>query len=514
MRKIREVLRLSLGAGLSRRQVGAAVGLPYTTVADHLGRARAAGLGWPLPDGMDDAALEARLFPSAAGAPPRPARPLPDWAAVHRELRRKGVTLQLLWLEYRERHPDGYQYTQFCDLYRRWQRRLDVVLRQEHRAGERLFVDFPGQTVPVVDADTGGVLEAEIFVAVLGASSYTYAEAFPSQALPHWIAGHVHAFEYYRGCPRLLVCDNLRAGVTRAHRYAPEVNRTYQELAAHYGCAVLPARPFKPRDKAKVEAGVLLVERWILARLRQRTFGSLAELNAAIRELLDVLNARPFKKVPGSRRSLFEDLERPALRPLPAHRFEFATWQTATVPPDYHLAVDRHWYSVPARLVGQRCEVRLTATTVEVFCQGQRVASHPRSARPGGQTTDPAHRPEAHRRHLECTPAQLRRWAAQTGPATAAVVAGLLAARPHPAPGLRAGLGVVRLGGRYGAGRLEAACRRALALQTLSYRSIESILQTGLDRQPLPPLPAPGPGPPPAPPRRAHPNVRGAPYYH
>jgi transposase len=432
MRKIREVLRLSLGAGLSRRQVGAAVGLPYTTVADHLGRARAAGLSWPLPGGMDDAALEARLFPSAAGTAPRRARPLPDWTEVHRELRRKGVTLQLLWLEYREGYPDGYQYTQFCDLYRRWQRRLDVVLRQEHRAGERLFVDFPGQTVPVVDPGTGDVLEAEIFVAVLGASNFTYAEAFPSQALPHWIAGHVHALEYYRGCPRLLVCDNLRAGVTRAHRYAPEVNRTYQELAAHYGCAVLPARPHRPRDKAKVEAGVLLVERWILARLRQRTFTSLAELNAAIRELLEWLNDRPFKKVPGSRRSLFEALERPALRPLPAHRFEFAVWRTATVPPDYHVEADRHWYSVPSQLVGQRGEVRLTAATVEVFCRGQRVASHLRSDRPGGHTTDPAHQPESHRRHLACTPDQLLQWAAQTGPATAAVVAGLLPARPHP----------------------------------------------------------------------------------
>jgi transposase len=299
--------------------------------------------------------------------------------------------------------------------------------------------------------------------------------------------------------------------VTRAHRYDPQVNRTYQELAAHYGCAVLPARPFKPRDTAKAEAGVLLVERWILARRRARTFTSLAELNAAIRELLEWLNARPFKRVPGSRRSLFEALERPALRPLPAHRFEFATWQTATVPPDYHLAVDRHWYRVPSRLVGQRCEVRLTAAAVEVFCQGQRVASHLRSDRPGGQTTDPAHRSPAHRRHLEGTPGQLLRWAAQTGPATAEVVAGLLRARPHPAPGRRAGLGVVRLGGRYGAARLEAACRRALALQTLSSRSVESIQQTGPDQHPMP---APGPRPPPAPPRRAHPNVRGAPYYH
>lgn len=486
------------------------MGLPYTTVADHLGRARAAGLGWPLPEGMDDSALEARLFASAAGAAPHRTRPLPAWGEVHRELRRPGVTLQLLWLECRERHPDGYQYTQFCDLYRRWQRHLDVVLRQEHRAGEKLFIDFPGQTVPVVDPATDAATPAEIFVAVLGASNYTYAEAFPSQALPHWIAGHVHAFEYFQGCPRLLVCDNLRAGVTRAHRYEPEVNRTYEELAAHYGCAVLPARPRKPRDKAKVEAGVLLVERWILARLRQRTFFSLVELNVAIRALLEWLNDRPFKKLPGSRRSLFKALDRPALRPLPVQRYEFARWALVTVPLDYHIEADRHWYSVPSQLVGQRGKVRLTATTAEVFCHGRRVASDrraPSGDRPGGQTTDPAHRPESHRRHLEWTPGRLLHWAAQTGPATAAVVTGLLQARPHPEQGFRSCVGIVRLGRRYSAARLEAACRRALAIQALSYRSIESILQTGLDQRPLP-------APPPERPRRAHANLRGLGYYH
>ena len=505
MRKIREVLRLSLADGLSRRQVGAATGLPYTTVADYLGRARRAGLGWPLPEGLDDGALEARLFASAA-LPPGPSRPLPDWAEVHRELRRPGVTLQLLQMEYKARHPDGYQYTQFCRHYRAWARHLDVVMRQEHRAGERMFVDYPGQTIPIVDPETGEVTQAELFVAVLGASSYTYATATASQALPDWIAGHVHAFEFFGGVPAIVVPDNLKAGVTRAHRYEPEINRTYAELAAHYGAAIIPARPYKPRDKAKVEAGVLLAERWILAALRNRTFFGLVEANAAIRERLAWLNDRPFKKLPGSRRSLFAELDAPALRPLPARRYEFATWKLATVNIDYHVELDRHWYSVPYRFVGERADVRASATTVEVFIRGRRVASHLRSAKAGRHTTEPSHMPESHRRHLEWSPGRIVRWASQTGPATGALVAAILESRPHPEQGYRSCLGILRLGRRYGPERLEAAAARALAIRALSYRSVESILKRGLDRSPLPDAA-------PASPTRRHENVRGATYY-
>ena len=505
MRKIREVLRLSFGQRLARRQVAVAAGLPYTTVSDYLARARRAGLGWPLPEGMDDAELEARLFARAAAAPAS-ARPRPDWAEVHRELRRKGVTLQLLWLEYRERHPDGYAYTQFCVLYRRWRGHLSVVMRQHHRAGEKLFVDYPGQTVPVIEAATGEIAQAEIFVAVLGASSYTYAEAFPSQELPYWIDGHVHAFEHLGGAPLILVPDNLRSGVTRPHRYEPDLNRTYAEMAAHYGCAIIPARSGKPRDKAKVEVGVQVVERWILARLRNRTFFSLAELNAAIAVLAEELNARPFRKLEGSRASLFADLDRPALQPLPERRYEFATWAYARVNIDYHVEVERHYYSVPYQLVGTRLDVRITATTVEAFHKGRRVASHVRSRDRGRHSTERAHMPQAHRRHAEWTPGRLITWAERTGPAAAAVVEGIMRARPHPEQGFRACLGILRLGRHYGPDRLEGACRRALAVGALNYRSIESILKTGLDRRPLP-APAPEGAP------RRHANVRGATYY-
>ena len=355
MRQIREVLRLTFGERLSRRQVSAATGVAQTTVCDYVGRARAAGVGWPLPADLDDEGLERLLYPPAA--PSRAARPAPDWGYVHRELRRKGVTLQLLWLEYRQAHPDGYGYSQFCNLYRAWAQQVDVVMRQVHRAGEKLFVDFPGDKIPIYSRETGEVgLEAELFVAVAGASSYLYAEAFPSQELLYWVTGHVHAFEFLGGCPQIVVCDNLRSGVTRPHRYEPEVNLTFAEMAAHYGVAVIPARAYKPRDKAKAESGVLIAERWIIARLRNRRFCSLGEANAAIGECVAEINARPFKKLDGSRASLFESLERPALRPLPARRYEYATWRTARVNIDYHLLteLEKMFPQVTSRFAG-RC---------------------------------------------------------------------------------------------------------------------------------------------------------------
>jgi len=506
MRKIRELLRLHRGEGLSRRQAAIAAGMPYATAADHLARAERAGLSWPLPDDMDDAGLEARLFVPPSARPPTESRPVPDWPSVHRELHRKGVTLALLWLEYRERHPEGFGYSWFCGAYRLWAGRLDLVMRQEHRAGEKLFVDFAGMTLPIVDPDSGLVWGAQLFVAVLGASSYTYAEAFPSQALPHWIAGHVHAFQALGACPLIIVPDNLKAGVTRAHRYEPDINPTYAEMAAHFGCAVIPARAGKPRDKAKAENGVLQAERWILAALRQRTFFSLAEANAAIAERVAWLNARPFRKLPGSRRTMFEAIDRPALRPLPAWPYEYAEWKTARVNIDYHVEVEHHWYSVPYQLVGQRLDIRAGARLVEVLHRGRRVASHPRSAQRGHFTTLVAHMPESHRRHAEWTPGRIVAWAERTGPATADLVAAIMASRPHPEQGFRSCLGIMRLGRRYGDERLEAAAARALAVRGLSYRSVESILKAGLDAMPLP-------GDEPVTSIGDHANVRGSAYY-
>lgn len=504
MRKIRDLLRLKFESKLSNRQIRDALGVPLTTVADQLYRAAAAGLSWPLPEDLDDAALEAMLFKPA---PALSSRPVPDWNRVHQELKRSEMTLALLWVEYKEQHPDGYQYSQFCEYYRRWQRQLDVVLRHEHRAGKKLFVDFAGRRIPIYEPDRQRVvLEAEVFVAVLGASNFTYAEALPSQELPHWIAGHVHAFEYFGGVPEIVVPDNLRSGVSKAHRYEADLNRTYEEMATHYRVAVIPARVHRPRDKAKVEVGVQIVERWIVARLRRQRFHSLGELNLAIRGLLEWLNDRPFKKLEGSRRRLFDDLERPLLRALPAEPYKLGTWRTARVNIDYHVELERHYYSVPYQLTRQQVDARLSATTVEIFFKGRRVASHRRSFKKGGFTTDPAHMPAAHRRHLEWTPSRIVSWAKQTGPATAELAHAILESRPHPEQGYRSCMGIIRLGERYGQERIEAACQRALAARALSCRSVESILKTGLDRQPLTPGPARV--------HRHHANLRGPTYYH
>ena len=505
MRKVREVLRLILGEQMTRRSVAAATGLPYSTIADCLARATVAGIGWPVPDGLDDADLERRLYPRE----PRPAgdRVLPDWSYVHIELRRPGVTLQLLWLEYKKTHPDGYQYTQFVHLYREWTGHLRVVMRQRHRAGEKVFLDFAGQTVTIADPMTGATWEAQLFVAALGASSYTYAEVTPSQELLYWVRANIHAFEYFGGVPNVLVPDNLKSAVAKPHRYEPDLNWTYAEFAEHCGCAIIPARSYKPKDKAKVEAAVLLAERWILARLRNHTFFSVEAANAAVWELLLELNSRPFQKLEGSRHSLWEQLDRPALKPLPTRVYEVATWIVGKVNIDYHLEAKRgHYYSVPYQLVGQKCEIRMTASIVEMFVRGKRVASHRRRAAPGYSTLD-EHMPESHRKHAEWTPGRIVRWAAKAGDSTSAFVAAVMETRPHPEQGFRSCLGIMRLGKRYGNDRLDAACARALAIRSFSYRSIESILQHGLDRQPIPDEAASSSH------QRRHEHLRGGDYY-
>ncbi len=503
MRKIREVLRLC-SAGKSQQQIAASVGIGQSTVSDYLTRARRAGID--VASELDDAALERALYP------PRPALPaatrgIPDWPYVHRELKRKGVTLFLLWEEYKAAHPQGFQYSWFCQYYRRWAAKIDVVMRQTHRAGETTFVDYAGHTVPVVDRTTGELRAAQIFIAVLGASNYTFAEATWTQALPDWIGSHQRAFAFFGGVSETVVPDNIKAGITRAHRYEPDLNPTYAEMAAHYGIAVLPTRVAKPRDKAKVEVGVQVVERWILARLRNQTFFSLDELNRAISELLSRLNARPFKKLPGSRRELFEKLDQPALQPLPTQPYVFATWKKARVNIDYHIELERHYYSVPYQLVKAEVEARLSAHTVEIFHGGKRVASHRRSRQPGHHTTLAAHMPRPHREYAQWTPRRLVDWAHKTGPATGQLIEHILTHRRHPQQGFRSCLGILRLGKTYGQDRLEAACRRALHIGTASYKSIASILKHGLDREPVPEPEQPTLS-------IDHDNIRGPKYYH
>ena len=504
MRKVTEILRLKYAAGLSHGKIARALGLSKGAVNKYISLATARGLtAWPLPPDLDETALERLLFPPAQ----RPTRfAEPDCAYLHQELKRKGVTLQLLWGEYAATHGErALRYSRFCDHYRTWRAAQRRSMRQLHRAGEKLFIDYCGPTVPVVDAATGEVRAAQIFVAVLGASSYTYAEASWSQSLPDWIASHQRALRFLGGVPELLVPDNLRAAVSKACRYSPEPNATYAEMAAHYGTAILPARPYKPKDKAKAEVGVQLVERWILARLRHHLFHSLAALNVAIRELLGELNDRPFQKQPHSRRELYERLDRPALRPLPAEPYEYAEWREAKPGIDYHLDLDGRLYSVPHTLVGQRLSVRLTESSVEVLHKGARVAVHPRRG-PGRYSTLPEHMPASHRAHREWSPGRFLNWAQGIGPATLATVKHQLESRPHPEHGYRACLGLLNLARRYTPSRLEAACARARSIGSPTYRSVSSILSSGLDQQAMASaaeqsLPA-------------HENIRGADYYH
>lgn len=505
MRKIREVLRLSFGGKLSPSAISQSCGMGRTTVREYLQRARKAGLSWPLPEGLSDAELEAFLFPPRV-SPEQAPRPLPDWHAIHEERKRKGVTLFLLWEEYKAAHPEGYEYSRFCDLYRQWAGRLPVWMRQEHKAGEKLFVDYAGMTMPVTNAKTGEVREAQVFVATLGASHYTYAEATWTQTLPDWIASHVRSLAYFGGVPSLIVPDNLKSGISHACRYDPDANPTYLEFAEHYGTAILPARVRRPQDKSPVESGVKGVEQRVLAKLRNRTFFSLAELNRAIMELLIEYNRRPFQQLEGSRHSAFERLDRPALQPLPQSRYEYAEWQKARVSLDYHVCAGGHYYSVPYRLVKDQVDVRLTNTNVEIFHRGARVASHFRAHQKHRHTTRKEHMPEGHRVYAEWTPERVTRWVGKAGEATAEVAERILASRPHPEQGFRACMGLKRLGEVYGQDRLEAACSRALAIQSPSYKSVRSILEKRLDQQPLPELK-------PKTPPIQHENVRGAAYY-
>jgi transposase len=507
MRKIRDVLRLSWEKDLSPRKIAKSCSVARTTVQDYLKRAEESGLSWAEASALDDTALERRLYPPRnpeSGVP----KPMPSMDYLYREMRRRGVTLQILWYEYKQQNPNGYQYSYFCEQYRNYVKKLDPVFRHHHQAGERMFVDYAGQTVEIVDKETGEVSKAYLFVAVLGASNYTYVEAFPAQDLPGWIAGHVHALEFFGGVPEIVVPDNLKAGVTKPCFYEPDINPTYHDMAQHYRTAVIPTRTAKPRDKAKVETAVLITERWILAALRNHTFFSIAELNQAVREKLTLLNGRPMQVMKSSRRELFETLDRPALKPLPATPYEFARWKKARVNIDYHVQVDRHCYSVPYQLAREQVEVRFTATCVEIFYKHRRVASHVRRYKPGGFTTLKEHMPKSHQKYLEWTPSRLIRWAAQTGPHTKDLIAAILESKPHPEQGFRSCLGIMRLAKRYPAQRIEAASRRALAIHAFSYKSVDSILKHGLDQQSLFDN-DPEPDPP-----LSHTNIRGTGYYH
>jgi transposase len=508
MRQAREIIRLKFSAGMATREIARRLGLAPSTVRETLSRLASAGLSWPLREGVSDAELEAALYANRRSKRGHRLHAEPDWPAAHRELKRKHVTLQIVWDEYIAAQPGGYSYSRFCELYRGFEKKLSPTMRQTHGAGERLFVDYAGDGVPVViDRHTGELRKAQIFVAVLGASSFTFAHASWTQMLPDWIDAHVRALEAIGGVPELIVPDNTKTAIIKSCLYDPQVNRTYAEMAAHFGAAILPARPMRPRDKAKVEQAVLIVERWLLGRLRHRIFYGLADVNAAIADLMMHLNeVRPIRRLGVTRRQLLEEIDRPALKPLPAESYEFSEWKKCRVGIDYHIEVDHHYYSVPYRFVRTEVEARMTVRTVEAFLKGERIAAHRRSGGNHKHTTTPEHMPSSHRRYAGWTIDRIREDASRIGPATAALCELILESRPHPEQGFRTCLGIVRLSRPYGAARLEAAAERALDIGARTYGSVKSILDNNLDRRPAP--------------KRAtdakpiqHPNIRGPRYY-
>lgn len=511
MIKLKEILRLKHEAKLSIRQIARSLNLSGGAVSKYLKRFEHSSLPWPLPENVDEPQLTAMLRAERSASAPNDLTE-PDFITIEQELKRKGMTRQLLWEEYAAAHPDNhYSYSHFTVRFRHWRKSQQLSMRQHHRVGEKLFVDYCGPTLEVLNPDTGEIRSAQVFVAVLGASSYTYAEATWSQALPDWIGSHVRAFDFFGGCPAIVVPDNLKSAVSKACRYDPELNPTYQQLAEHYGVAVVPARPYKPKDKAKAEVGVQVVERWIMMRLRKQTFVTLASLNAAIRELLTELNQRPFKKRPGTRLSQFEQLDKPALQPLPHHAYEYRHVKKARVHLDYHIEYEKHYYSVPYQLVGQEVMIHAGERALAIFHQGKQVGVHPRVHTAGGHSTDPNHMAVAHRKHQQWSPQRFLNWSEDIGPHTQHVIRYQLESRSHPEHGYRACLGLLSLSKKYGKERLEAACHRASHIGGMHYKNIAAILVNSMDKVPLEPDASTAEQ---SSLSFTHENVRGADYYH
>jgi len=480
MRTLKEVLWLRFLAGLSRRKIADCTGVGKSSVSNHVARAEELGLTWDQVEPMPEEKLEALMYPESSGKGSRGFGE-PDWDKVAKELRRKAVTKRLVWEEYgQEVGQRAYSYSRFCELFAGWKSGIEPVMRFEHVAGEKCFVDYAGMTLSVVDPDTGEVRQAEVFVATLGASSYTFADVTWTQKSKDFLASHSRAVEFFGGVTVIFVLDNLKSGVTKAHRYEPLLNRSYDDLLKHLNAVAIPGRGRKPRDKAKVENGVLQVERWVLAPLRDRTLIGLEEARSAVLEQLDKMNARPFQKMAGSRQSLFEELDLPALQPLPAQRWVPTGWKEVKVHIDYHVEISKRYFSVPYQYIGKTLDVKITPDLVEIFRKGRPVTSHRRTRQ--RYSTKPEHMPSSHREHLRWSPPRVVARAKHIGPSVAELIDRLLSSKRHPEQGYRPCLGIVRLADRWGEDRLEAACCRALAHSSYSYHSVKAILEKGLDR--------------------------------
>lgn len=507
MRKLKEILRLKYSCKLSHRQIAKSLSISASIVSTYTARAASIGItSWPLSDEWDNNSLEQAFLKSKVQLKHFS---VPDWALIQQELRPKTMTLQLLWQEYEERHPEGaYSYVHYCRLYKDWLKCQKPSMRQNHKAGEKLFVDYCGPTMKITDPSTGEYKTAQVFVAVMGASNYTYAEATYSQGLEDWVMSHSRCFEFLGGVPELIIPDNLKSGVTRACRYEPDLNPTYQQVAAYYNTVIVPARPYKPKDKSKAEVGVQIVERWIMARLRHDLFFSLRQLNIRILELLTDLNGRQMKKYPGSRLSQFELLDKPVLKPLPKKAYIFTKIKPVKVHIDYHVEVEKHYYSVPHCLIKQKLEAHTTGQLVTIYHQGKQVAVHPRSTRVGGHTTNEDHMPIAHKKQQQWSPQRFENWAKEIGDSTEKLVIEFLQAKKHPEQSYRACLGLLSLAKKYTPKRLEAACQRGLWMGAIRLKQISNILEKGLDKQALPEVQLDLLS------EITHKNIRGNGYYH
>jgi transposase len=481
MKKIREVLRLTYELGLNQRQVAESVCISRTSVQEIQARCKVAKLQWPLGEEDTDEKLSEILFPKTYEKDPEK-KIIPDWSNVHKELKMKGVTKQLLWIEYKEENQQGYQYTQFCGKYREWEKLHRLSMRQNHIAGEKMFLDFSGLTVPYVNHQTGEIKKAEIFLAVLGGSSYTFSYAVENQTIPNWIHAHTKAFDYFGGSSLILVPDNLKSAIQKTCRYEPDLNPTYREFAKHYGVAVIPARPYKPKDKSKVEVGVQVAQRWILAKLRKRTFYSILEINDAIQPLLEELNDKKMRHLGSSRKELFEQYEKKELKNLPSEHFEIYEWKNAKINIDYHVQFETNYYSAHHGLVHKDVELRITKNVIEIYHSNKLVALHKRSFQIGKYSTLKGHMPMPHQKHVEWTPERILNWASGIGVNTTKCFGIIIARYPHPEQGFRSCLGILRLAKQYSEYRLEAACTRAVVSSQVSFKSIKNILKTSLDK--------------------------------
>ncbi len=499
---VREVLRLKFELETTNRKIGRILKISKSTVANYVEKANASGLNnFKQIIELSDKKLKEIIFPSKAGLKSIPV----DFGYFLKESKRPYVTLQLLWKEEFAKNSNFYSYSHFCLLFKAWRKDLDISMRQVHKAGEKLFIDYAGTTLSITDRKTGEIRNAQLFVATLGASNFTYAEVTWSQQTKDFISSNINSFEYFGGTPEILVPDNLKTGVQTPCRYEPVINRTYREMAKHYNCVVIPARSLKPKDKAKVEGAVLIASRWILAALRNRTFFSLEEANEAIWELLEEFNLKKFQKMDGNRKSVFEEIEKESLDNLPGSRFVIAEWKKVRANIDYHVEIEKSYYSVPYKLRGKKFDARYTDRTVEVFQEGKRIASHQRLHRKGAHITNPDHMPKGHRENLEWSPSRIINWARSIGACTALLITRIMEQREHPEQGFRSCLGIIRLEKKYKKERLENACKRALKLGGISFKSVKSILEKELDYQEVLPMENSV--------EIEHENIRGSDYY-